>query len=243
MKLKIPSEDAIEILEKRKKELFEYNFDPIVWKGKTQNDLNEIFEIGDTKWIQISNIKFTSLTADSRISALQKGKNQASEYLDSYIEQIRKYSEIKAKSISENERYYESENIRLNSELSDVLHNANILLDERKEFINEIEQKNKTIKHLEDNTVQLNKITLNKLFGLIKDLPLNQTITLLSTFFAIIAFSFYLGSLIKENVYLKNEYEKQKLIDETNQKNNDLKKQNLLLKKQLENLNNKPQKK
>ena len=77
MQLKIPTEKAIEILEKRKSEIGGLNFEPKVWKGKTENDLKEIFDGFDTKWLQISQINFETPFSDMKYEVLEKGKRQA----------------------------------------------------------------------------------------------------------------------------------------------------------------------
>ena len=213
MKLNISTEDAIEILETRKNEIRYANFDYKVWQDKTKNDLNEIFGLGDTKWLQISAIKFTSYYQGKTLSALENGKRQAEEYLQSYIELINKYSEIENKNFVENEKFYEQEYKKSATELSEVYQIANTLLTEKETFLNEIEAKDEQINNLEKNTVQLNAITVNKLFGLIKNLPIQQTIGLITTLFAVLGFVFYLGGLVKENSFLKSDYEKQKEID------------------------------
>ena len=51
MNLKIPKDKAIKILRQRIAELSEYNFNPKAWKGKTENDLKEIFPIGSMQWL------------------------------------------------------------------------------------------------------------------------------------------------------------------------------------------------
>jgi len=213
MKLNIPIDDAIEILKTRKEEIRSLNFDYTVWQDKTKNDLTEIFGYGDTKWLQISGIKFSSFYPGEKATVLESGKKQGEEYLQSYIDLIIKYSEIGKKNVAENEKFYEQEYKNVASELSEVYQIATNLLNEKETFLNEIDSKDQKIMHLEKNTVQLDKISLNKLLGLIKNLPIQQTFALITTFFAIIGFTFYLGGLIKENYFLKNEYEKQKEID------------------------------
>ena len=105
---------------------------------------------------------------------------------------------------------------------------------------------NVEIKKLQENTVQLNEITINKLFGLIKNLPIGQVIGLFTALFGIIGFSYLFGTTIKENSFLKSEYELQTKINELNfEKQNldnnifKLKAQNNNLKQEIEKLENK----
>ena len=216
MQLKIPKDKAIEILEKRKSEIDQYGFEPKVWKHTTEDNLKEIFGGLDFKWSQISSISFSSPFSDSSGIAMSNGKNQARKYLDSYIEQIKEFTDIQNNLIEENEKFFVKENKNLKNQLTEVLTNANIILNDNNEILTELNAKNAEIKSLKENTVQLNEITLNKLFGLIKNLPIGQTIGLITTLFAVIGFSYWLGVTVKENSFLKSEYELQNKINQLN---------------------------
>ena len=95
MKLKIPDNKAIEILSKRIRELNDFDFQAKVWKDKTINDLHEIFSLGDTKWLQVSGLKFDTYIESEKFQLLQQGKLQAKQLLESYIEQITELSKIR----------------------------------------------------------------------------------------------------------------------------------------------------
>lgn len=71
MQLKIPTDKAIEILKKRKSEIGAFDFEPKVWKGKTENDLREIFDGFDSKWLQISQINFDTPFSDMKYESVQ----------------------------------------------------------------------------------------------------------------------------------------------------------------------------
>ena len=216
MELNIPKEKAIQILEKRKSEIDEYGFEPKVWKHTTEDNLKEIFGALDFKWTQISGISFNSPFTELGASMLAKGKLQAKKYLDSYIEQINEFTDIKNSIVEENERFFEEENKTLKSKLMDVVSSTNSILEDRNKLLSDINEKSIEIKSLKENTVQLNEITLNKLVGLIKNLPIGQTIGLFTTLFGVIGFSFWLGTSIKENSFLKTEYELQTKINKLN---------------------------
>ncbi|MDD2674135.1 hypothetical protein [Flavobacterium petrolei] len=246
MELKIPKDKAIEILEKRKNEIGLSGFEPQVWKHTTEDNLKEIFGKLDFKWTQISGISFSSPYSEVSSSVFEKGKLQAKKYLDSYIEQISEFTEIQNSLVEEKERFFEQENKNLKSRLIEVISSSNKNLKDWNELLSGINAKNIEIKKLRENTVQLNEITVNKLLGLIKNLPIGQTIGLLTVLFGIIGFSYWLGTTIKENSFLKSEYELQTKINELDfdkQKldNNlfKLKTENNNLKQQIEKLDNK----
>ncbi|WP_396198489.1 hypothetical protein [Flavobacterium sp.] len=241
MELKIPKDKAIEILEKRKSEIDIIGFEPRVWKHTTEDNLKEIFGGLDFKWSQINSISFSSPYSEVSSSVFERGKIQAKKYLDSYIEQINEFTEIQKSLDEEKERFFEQENKNLKTQLMEVISSSNKKLGERNELLSEINAKNIEIKKLKENTVQLTEITLNKLFGLIKNLPIGQAIGLFSALFGIIGFSYWIGTTIKENSFLKNEYELQTKInelklDEQKSDNNiyKLKTENINLKKEIE---------
>ena len=100
--------------------------------------------------------------------------------------------------------------------MMEAISNANFILEDRNELLSDLNSKNVEIKSLRQNTVQLDEITLNKLFGLIKNLPIGQTIGLFTIFFGIIGFAFWFGTTLKENSFLKNEYELERKINTLN---------------------------
>ncbi|MBG6063442.1 peptidoglycan hydrolase CwlO-like protein [Flavobacterium sp. CG_9.1] len=195
---------------------------------------------------QINGISFSSPYSGVSSSVLERGKLQAKKYLDSYIEQINEFSEIQNSLVEEKERFFEQENKNLKSRLMEVISSSNKNLEDRNELLSDINVKNVEIKKLKENTVQLNEITINKLFGLIKNLPIGQAIGLFTALFGIIGFSYWLGTTIKENSFLKSEYELQTKINELNfdKQNLDnnifkLKAENNNLKQEIEKLDNK----
>lgn len=232
MQLKIPTKKAIEILEKRKSEIGGLNFEPKVWKGKTENDLKEIFDGFDTKWLQISQVNFDTPFSEMKYEVLEKGKRQAKQYLESYIEQIKEYSSIKNIRNEENEKYFENENRALKGQLSETISNANVILEDRNQTLSELNEKNKQIENLKENTVQLSEITINKLFGLLKNLPIGQVVALFGSFFAIIGFAFYFGTLIQEKSNMDNEFELREKLNESENLKQNLEKKIIQLEKE-----------
>jgi hypothetical protein len=223
MELKIPSKKAIEILEKRKAEINGVSFEPKVWKGKTENDLREIFDGFDTKWLQISQITFDTPYSEMKYEIREKGKKQAIQYIESYIEQIEEYTAIKVNAKEEDERYFENENKSLKKQISEAVSSSNYILEDRNGILSELNEKNKQVENLKQNTVQLSEITINKLFGLLKNLPLGQVVALFGSFFAIIAFAFYFGTLIQGKSNMDSEFELRNKLDNSETQNQELK--------------------
>jgi len=202
MQLKIPFEEAIRILEKRKSEILLNDFDHKVWKGKTENDLKEIFAGMDYKWLQISQLDFEApFTSDqNKREVFNRGKRQAEQFLDSYIEQIQEYSQIQQKQANQTEQTFELKYYKIKNEMNELIDETNSFLDNYKNLQSEVEDKDAQIRKLKNNTVLLNEISLRKLFHLIGNLPVIQIVTLISVVIAIITASFFLGKEIQETI-------------------------------------------
>lgn len=149
MRLKIPKEQAIAILEKRKSEIYKSDFEPKVWKETTESDLREIFDGRDFKWMNISQIKFTTPFSDENTNVLAKGKEQAEKFMNSFIEQIEEYSKIAETKTIEREKYLESENDNLRVQMSGLMTKASGLIDDQNELLDELNEKDTKIEHLE----------------------------------------------------------------------------------------------
>jgi len=238
MQLKIPTDKAIEILKKRKSEIGTFDFESKVWKGKTENDLREIFDGFDTKWLQISQINFDTPFSDVKYEVLEKGKKQANQYLESYIEQIKEYSEIQNIQHEENEKYFENQNRGLKKQLSEAISSANVILEDRNQILSELNDKNKEVINLKENTVQLSEITINKLFGLLKNLPIGQVVALFGSIFAIIGFAFYFGTLIQEKSNMDDEFELREKLNNIENSNQNLEDKIIILEKENSELKN-----
>lgn len=216
MEIKIPAEKATEILKKRQSELFQYNFEPDVWKGKTENDLSIIFGPLSEQKMQINRIRFISQFSETRYSTLENGKKQANGFIDSFIEQIEYYSEIKNQQRNEQENHFEKKNIELEKEIKSLKANYNVLSNEIDNLNSEITIKSNKIVALQNNTVQLNDISLKKIFNLISHLPISQLIGSISILLGVVGFSFYLGTLIQENSNKTDNFNNNKSISELN---------------------------
>ncbi|AIJ37090.1 hypothetical protein IY39_10530 [Flavobacterium psychrophilum] len=223
MTLNIPPEQAIEILKKRKREIYITSFEPNVWVGKTKNDLLEIFGILDGKKFQISQIRFTTPVSSMKYEILEKGKKQADQFLESYIEQIEEYSKIEKKKLEESEEYFKIENSKLVSDYNKLLNDAKLIEIEKNQFLKNVESQNQKIQSLEKNTVQLTDITIKKIVMLISHLPISEVITFISIFLAIIGFSFWIGTTVQENLNKNEQFNSNKIISTQSDSIKDLK--------------------
>ena len=198
MEIKIPAEKAIEILNKRKSEIYNLSFEPSVWRGKTENDIEEIFGILDGRKFQISRITFDTPFSEQKFAVLSKGKNQAEKFLESYIEQIEEYTSIQNERTKVKENHFENKNLELQNHLKSLTTNSSSLENENRQLKNEIRTKISKIEHLENSTVQLTDISLRKIATLISHLPSGQVLGFITTILAIFGFFFWLGTTVQD---------------------------------------------
>jgi hypothetical protein len=214
MNLLIPENKAIEILSKRIIELNDFNFQAKVWKDKVINDLKEIYPLGDTRWLQISGLHFETFIQSEKHSVLQKAKIQAKQLIESYIEQIREYSKIRAEKQIIVEDNYQKKYSDLLNDWNKLVPDYNALLKEKDGLLKKIEfveeekkEKQNEINGLIDNTVQLSNITLTKLFKLLFNLTIGQIVAFFAIIIAIIGGTFKLGMLYSDSISKNEQYE------------------------------------
>jgi hypothetical protein len=229
MKLKIPHSKAIEILQKRIRELSNSDFQPKVWKDKTHNDLKEIFVTGDTKWLQVSGLNFSTFIESEKNQVMQEGKTQARQLLESYIEQIDEYLKIQVEREVIEEDNYRKKYSDLLEEWNGLVPSYNILLKEKEALQEVIEGKDAQVSNRDDeierlniNTVQLSNISLLKLFKLVFGLPIGQVITFFVVIIGIISGSFKLGEIYSSNQSENEKYDLRKSNDDLIELNSDL---------------------
>jgi len=211
MNLKIPKEKAVSILRKRIGDLSSHDFQPQVWKNKTENDLKEIFPPGDLKWAQVNRIDFHSYIREEQAQTLREGKIQAHQLIESYIEQIEEYGRINEEQNLIKEESYQSKYSELLDKWNELVPSFNALLAEKDEFLADTESKNHTIERqaaelqrLAKNNIQLDNISVSKLFRLINNLPFAQFWSLIGGSIALLGASFYLGSQV---ILVKTDYD------------------------------------
>ncbi|MEX2565670.1 MAG: hypothetical protein WD431_06995 [Cyclobacteriaceae bacterium] len=236
MNLKIPNNKAIDILRKRIAELESFNFQPNVWRVKTENDLKEIFPLGDSKASQVSMIYFTTSNESKRAQFMRDGKSQARQLLESYIEQIQEYSKIQQEKEALQENKISKKYADLLEKWNDLVHEHTSLLKEKNQSYEIIERKaieisnrDSEIYHLKKNTVQVGNISLLKLLKLVFSLPVGQVVAFFLTIIGILTGFFKLGEMYSANKSENEKYDIRKM-------NDDLKEENINLQLKLEEL-------
>lgn len=236
MKLNIPVEKAKKIIRERLSELNGYNFNPQAWKDRTVLDMREIFPLGSMQWTQISQIRFDTFITADKSRVLAEAKETARQLLESYIDYIDKFSEVNIEREVIVENNYQKKYIDLLTDWNSLVPQYNELLktteqtnidSELKDA--EIESLNVEINRIKENTLQLDSLTLGKLFKSLANLPIGQILVLSGILISIIGGSFTLGKIYQENASNSSQYEIKK-------ENDDLKKQINLLNADLDRL-------
>lgn len=236
MKLKIPADKAKQIIRERLSELDGYNFNPKAWKDRTELDMKEIFPLGSNQWVQISQIHFDTFVTADKARVFAEGIETAKQLLKSYIDYIDKFSEINTERemISENnfKKKYENLLIEWNSlvpQYNELLKNNEEILSSSEIKENEIETLKIENNNIKENTLQLDNLTLGKLFKSLASLPLGQLLVFIGIIISIIGGSFTLGKLYQENASNTSQYEIKK-------ENDELRNQNIKLKNDFKNI-------
>ncbi len=199
MNLNIPKDKAIEILQKRKSEIYKPDFEPNVWKGTVDEDLKAIFGYLDSKWLKISQIRFDTYIESDKIKVYETGRKQASRFMDTFIEQIEEYSKIKEENIVKSEAVYKQKYIESQQEIKLLLNQLDEAIRIANDNFDEINKQDIEIDKLRKNTVQLEDVTVLSLFKLLGNLPLKQIIGLISVIIGILAFAGWCGSQIEKS--------------------------------------------
>lgn len=206
MKLLIPADHAIEILQTRLGEIDVYNFNPKAWKDRTENDLREIFPLGSMQWLQVSQIDFDTFVTTEKAKVLSEGKETAKQLISSFIDFIRQHSKIAQQKQIIKEKDYEQK-------YNDLLKEWNNLVPGYKELIKKHDaqltssegQLEKTealeteIERIKSETIQLDNVSLSRISKAFFNLPIWQIVTTFSVIIAIIVGTFSLGSVFQKN--------------------------------------------
>jgi len=201
MKLLIPADDAIEILQTRLGEIDAYDFNPKAWKDRTENDLREIFPLGSMQWLQVSQINFDTFVTSEKAKILSEGKETARQLISSYIDFIKQHSKIAKQKQTIKEKDYD-----LLKEWNDLVPSYNELikkydnqLTSSERQLEKIEALKTEIKRLKSETIQLDNVSFSKFFKMFFNLPIWQIVTTFSVIIAIIIGLFGLGSVYQKN--------------------------------------------
>lgn len=199
MNLNIPKDKAIEILEKRKSEIYKPDFEPSVWKGTVDEDLKAIFGYLDSRWLKISQIRFDTYIESDKIKIFETGRKQASGFVDNFIEQIKEYSKIQEENIIKSETVYKQKYNESQQEVKQLMNQLNEAITIANENFDELKNQDTKIASLTKNTVQLQDITIVKLFKLLGNLPVKQIVGLISIIVGILAFAGWCGAQIEKS--------------------------------------------
>lgn len=236
MKLLVPKEKAIKIISERVLDLNSSNFNPKAWQDRTVIDLREIFPIGSTQWLQVSQIHFDTFVTSEKIRVLKEAKETARQLLLSYIDFIENFSEANFQKSIIVEDNYRLKYADLLAKWNNLIPEYNKLIEDeivlREEILSkeqDLDNVNEEITMIQDNSIPFDKLTLSKLTKAILNMPVPQIIFLFGVLVSLIGGSYAIGRTFQENASNKDQYELK--IERDNLKNETvtLKKENLKL--------------
>jgi hypothetical protein len=206
MKLLIPKDKAIQILQDRISGLYAYDFNAEAWKERTVLDLKEIFPLGSTQYLKIQFLRFDTYIVADKHKVILEAQKTAEQVLKSYIEFINEYSKVaeERKVIKEKDfeaKYYEllKERNEIVTDYNGLIKNHEEQLDTNSELLDQAENLNNQIETIRRDTIQIDSVSLNKLSKAFFNLPIWQIVTTLSVITAIIIGAFGLGSVYQKN--------------------------------------------
>jgi hypothetical protein len=204
MKILIPPNDAIGILNECLKGLSTIYFNPKVWQANTITHVNEIFGPITQQSNQISFLVFETPVQSMQAKVLGEAKATAGGLILSFIEQIELYSKIQLRNDSITQSSFEKKYLDLTVRCQDQarkyteLKNLEITLsNSNKSLTIQLEESKRRIEYLEKNTLQLENITLNNLWKAIKNLPAKDVWALVGILVGFSIATFFLGEFIQ----------------------------------------------
>lgn len=206
MQLLTPKDNAVSILRERLAELNNNPFNSTVWKSRTVIDLKRIFGGGSDPWLQISKITFDTVISSEQVAVRRKGISTASGLLLSYIDFIEKYSAIDEQKAVQREQKFEAEYYQLlkeynkrGEEFIQLQNDHSLLMDKYSNTLDEVNAAYEELNRLNDETINLDNITLLKLWKAVIHLPTTQMASLITIIAAVIGFVFWVGHQIADN--------------------------------------------
>jgi hypothetical protein len=256
MKLLIPKDKAVQILQDRISGLYAYDFNAEAWKERTVLDLKEIFPLGSTQYLKIQFLRFDTFVVADKHKVMLEAQKTAEQVLKSYIEFINEYSKVaeERKVIKEKDfeaKYYDllKDRNEVVTDYNGLLKNYEEQLDTNSELVDQTEDLLNQIETIRRDTIQLDNVSLSKLSKAFFNLPIWQIVTTFSVIIAIIIGVFGLGSIYQKNednnqmFDYKTEIKALKDEKEANNKTlSDNERELNEMKKQLDSLTTKPKK-
>lgn len=206
MRLLIPKDKAIQILQDRISGLNVYDFNAEAWKERTVLDLKEIFPIGSTQYLKIQFLRFDTYVVADKHKVMLEAKKTAEQVLKSYIEFINEYSKVaeERKVIKEKDfetKYYDllKERNEIVTDYNGLIKNYEEQLDTNSELLDQTENLNNQIETIRRDTIQIDNVSFSKLSKAFFNLPVWQIVATFSVIIAIIVGVFGLGSIYQKN--------------------------------------------
>lgn len=198
MKIKMPYDTAIKLLQDRIAALSTWGLNAKAWKETTVHNVNEIFD-DYTKAQSIQNIKFDTPFSEKSTDVFSKGVDTARAILVGYIETL---SRQKSLSVQQEKSFQELYivNEKNNTILKNTIQTLTQTITLQKEQIQTEQSRadllSTEVDRLNENTVQFDNVSLLKL---LRSFNWNQWAGLLSTAVVIATIGFWIGIFYEKN--------------------------------------------
>jgi hypothetical protein len=206
MKILIPKDKAIQILQDRISGLNVYDFNAEAWKERTVLDLKEIFPLDSTQYLKIQFLRFDTYIVANKYEVMSDAKRTAEQVLKSYIEFINEYSKVAEERKVIKEKDFETKYYDLLKERNEIVTNSNGIIKNyeeqfhtNSELLDQTEKLKIQIETIRKDTIQIDNVSFSKLTKAFFNLPVWQIVTTFSVIIAIIAGVFGLGSIYQKN--------------------------------------------
>jgi hypothetical protein len=206
MNLLINKDKAIKILRDRLAELDDFNFNHKAWKDRTVLDLKEIFPLGSSQWLQVSQISFTTFVTSEKNKVLNGGKATARKLINSYIDFINEYSSVAEERQVIKERDYEQKYVdllkkwnELVPQYHELLNKYDKQLDDTISIQDQLDERENEINRIKSETIQLDNVSFSKLTKAFFNLQVWQIVTVFSIAIGVFVGAFSIGKVYQEN--------------------------------------------
>ena len=206
MKLLIPKDKAIQILQDRISGIYAYNFNAEAWRERTVLDLKEIFPPGSTQYVKIQFLRFDTFVVSDKHRVMVEAQQTAEQILKSYIEFIDEYSKVAEEREIITEKNFETKYYELLKDRNEIVSDYNELIKNYEEQLDTtsglLDQKENLLNQIDTirkDTIQIDNVSFSKLSKAFFNLPIWQIVTTFSVIIAIIIGMFGLGSVYQKN--------------------------------------------
>jgi|SRR6185437_5811407 len=200
MKILLPSNDAIDILSERLNALSYYPFNPTVWQKVTVIDIDQIFGTLSNQSLSINHITFETPVTQYSAETLKKGIEIAKGLLNSYIQQIARYSEIELNRQGSKEFHLQrqineliDQRVKLQNNYAALNASNTVIKKENDNLQKQLKTLQERNQYLIDNKLQSDNVTLKTIWRISLNTPLKKLWPVIGVLISLLIIFFTIG--------------------------------------------------